>query len=223
MNELAVSPARRGEETKSRILAAATELIHRQGYKNTGLQEILDASGVPKGSFYFYFKNKEELGREILARYRATFREEVIPIFASVREAIPQVEAFFREIARMQMDGGCKSGCLIGNLAAETTDVHDDLRREVVACLNDLRQLFADALARGQRTGELADDFVPAMAGGFLVSVLEGTILVAKARREPEAFRDCETMLTRYLDTLRRKNAPASGGSATGALEGGQS
>ncbi|MGH7724253.1 MAG: TetR/AcrR family transcriptional regulator [Candidatus Eiseniibacteriota bacterium] len=220
MNELGVAPTRKGEETKARILAAATELIHQKGFKNTGLQEILDASGVPKGSFYFYFKSKEDLGRELLYRYRLFVREELTrSVFTGTGDAIPQVQAFFRQAIQYQTDGGCKRGCLLGNFAAETTDVHEDIRRELVACFDDLKQLIADALARGQRDGELADDFSPGVAGGFLLSMLEGTILLAKAVRGPGAFSDCETMLTRYLDTLRRKDVPAG----SGAREGGQS
>jgi len=65
----ATQPAtKKGEETRDRILAAATELIHQRGYKATGVAEIVAASGVPKGSFYFYFASKEELGRVLLQR-----------------------------------------------------------------------------------------------------------------------------------------------------------
>ena len=109
MNELGVAPTRKGEETKARILAAATELIHLKGFKNTGLQEILDASGVPKGSFYFYFKSKEDLGRELLYRYRLFVREELTKhVFIGTGEAIPQVQAFFRQ-AMSDPPGGPKS------------------------------------------------------------------------------------------------------------------
>src|SRR5678815_3087013 len=67
----ATQPAtKKGEETRDRILAAATDLIHQRGYKATGVAEIVAASGVPKGSFYFYFASKEELGRVLLQRYR---------------------------------------------------------------------------------------------------------------------------------------------------------
>ena len=202
---------RKGEETKDRILAAATELIHRQGFKETGLADILAASGVPKGSFYFYFKSKEDLGRELLVRYRAVAREYLErEAFPPTGEVVPQITEFFAMSAKNQVDGGCQSGCLLGNLAAEVTNIHEDLRREVVNCFLDLREAFEDALERGQRSGELAGDFVPGAAAEFLMSVLEGSILLAKARREPAAFDGVQASLTRYLESLRNPARPAA-------------
>jgi TetR/AcrR family transcriptional regulator, transcriptional repressor for nem operon len=210
---------RKGEETRDRILAAATELIHRQGFKETGLSDILAASGVPKGSFYHYFPSKEDLGRELLGRYRREAREHLErEAFPPTGDVIPQFVRYFAESARQQTEGGCKAGCLLGNLAAEITNIHEDLRREVAQSFLELREVFADALERGQRTGELAADFAPAAAAEFLVSVLEGSILLAKARREPAPFAGVQASLHRYLDSLRNParslDAPAFGGSA---------
>jgi TetR/AcrR family transcriptional repressor of nem operon len=207
MNEANAAPAparRKGEETKDRILAAARFLIHQRGYKNTGLAEILEASGVPRGSFYFYFKSKEELGKELLLRYRQALREDAeTNLFPPASEVIPQFLAFYRQTAHRQSEHGCQSGCLIGNLAAEITDVHEDLRREVAATFLEMKDVFAGALRRGQASGELAQDFAAAAAADFLLSAIEGTVLVAKARREPGMFEAGEVMLDRYLETLR--------------------
>lgn len=217
MNIQTAPSTRRGDETKARILAAATELIHARGYKNTGLHEILEASGVPKGSFYFYFRSKEDLATELISRYRKSFQEDaVVRFFPPDGDPIAQILGFYRDIARFQTDGGCKMGCLIGNLAAEVTDGHEGMRREVLGCFNDIKELIAAALTRGQTTGDLVADFSPQQASGFLLSVLEGTILLAKAGREPRAFVDSDAMLTRYLETLRATKAPAGTGMRAG-------
>jgi TetR/AcrR family transcriptional repressor of nem operon len=200
-----VSPAtRKGEETRERILAAATELIHQRGFKNTGVAEILAASGVPRGSFYFYFESKEELGCVLLARYRERQREELPGVFPEDAPAIPTILAFFDKSVRSQVEGGCKSGCLLGNLAAEITDEHQGLRRELAGVIEDVERALAGALARGQARGELRADFAPDAAATFVLSVFEGSILLAKARREPRALEASMTMLARYLETLRR-------------------
>jgi TetR/AcrR family transcriptional repressor of nem operon len=204
---------KKGEETKARILQVARELIHARGYKNTGLQDILDASGVPKGSFYLYFRSKEDLGRELIVTYRQTIRDGAAQRIALVAErgAIPQIVEAFRHAAQAQSVGGCRSGCLLGNLAAEITDSHLELRREIAACFQDLMQAFADVLEEGQRRGELTREFETQSAAAFLVSVMEGTVLVAKARREPATFLACENSLVRYLDTLRASDARKGG------------
>jgi TetR/AcrR family transcriptional repressor of nem operon len=202
---------KKGEETRDRILAAATELIHQRGYKATGVAEIVAASGVPKGSFYFYFASKEELGRVLLQRYREKQSEELARIFPEDAEAIPTIRAFFEGAVRMQVDAGCKSGCLLGNLAAEITE-SEELRKELEGTLHDLQQALAGAVSRGQSRGELSADFAPEAAADFFLSVFEGSILLAKARRDPKALEASLSMLARYLETLRRvaaSNPPA--------------
>jgi TetR/AcrR family transcriptional repressor of nem operon len=203
---------KKGEETRDRILAAATDLIHQRGYKATGVAEILAASGVPRGSFYFYFASKEVLGRVLIERYRQRQREELERTFPDGVQAIPTIRGFFEGWARMQAEGGCKSGCLLGNLAAEITDENEELRREIAGTLHDVQQALAGALAGGQARGELSADFAPEAAADFLLSVFEGSVLLAKARRDPHALDASMTMLARYLETLRRvaaSNPPA--------------
>ena len=213
MNEgTTTQPAtKKGEETRDRILAAATDLIHQRGYKATGVAEIVAASGVPKGSFYFYFASKEELGRVLLQRYREKQREELVRIFPEDAAAIPTIRAFFESAVRMQSDAGCKSGCLLGNLAAEITE-SEELRMVLAGTLHDLQQALAGAVTRGQASGELSADFAPEAAADFFLSVFEGSILLAKARRDPQALEAGLSMLARYLETLRRvaaSNPPA--------------
>jgi TetR/AcrR family transcriptional repressor of nem operon len=225
MNEPVDTPAhaalatRKGEETRERILNAARELIHAQGFKQTGLADILAASRVPKGSFYFYFRSKEELATELLRRHRVTYREAMErEVFPPEGETIPQLVAFFHGSAQRQADAGCKSGCMLGNLAAEIGDMHEDLRREVVASLLEMRQSLSCVLARGQARGELKSDFVPDQAAEFLMSVMEGSVLLAKARREPAAFAAVESSLARYLETLRNPVPPHAAGLKSGGI-----
>ncbi|MEP7027290.1 MAG: TetR family transcriptional regulator C-terminal domain-containing protein [Candidatus Eisenbacteria bacterium] len=208
MNESTQLPAtatpatKKGEETRDRILAAATDLIHQRGFKSTGVADILAASGVPRGSFYFYFASKEELGCVLLARYRERQREALEQAFPLDAPVATTILAFFERSARAQAEGGCKSGCLLGNLAAEITDENEDMRRELAGVLQDVQQAMAGAFGAGQERGELSADFAPGAAADFVLSVFEGSILLAKARRDPRALEASVTMLARYLETL---------------------
>ena len=57
-------------DTKTRILKAGARIVHTKGYLGTGIQEIAEAAKIPKGSFYFYFKSKEEFGLALIDYYR---------------------------------------------------------------------------------------------------------------------------------------------------------
>ncbi len=59
--------------TRDKILEHAALIIHKKGFNNTGIQEILESAGVPKGSFYFYFRSKEDLGLALIDHYAGGF------------------------------------------------------------------------------------------------------------------------------------------------------
>ena len=54
------------QDTKENLLRVGVDIIHRKGYHHTAIQEILQIAGVPKGSFYFYFKSKEDFGLQVI-------------------------------------------------------------------------------------------------------------------------------------------------------------
>ena len=58
---------------KTEILEKGAEIIYKKGFNNTGINEILEASGVPKGSFYFYFRNKEDFGLQLIDHFLVRF------------------------------------------------------------------------------------------------------------------------------------------------------
>ena len=64
-------------DTKRKILEHGARLVHMKGFNHTGIQEILEVAGVPKGSFYFYFKSKEEFGLELVDYHLARFDQWV--------------------------------------------------------------------------------------------------------------------------------------------------
>ena len=59
--------------TKATLIDVGTRLILEQGYHQTGIQDVLRAAGVPKGSFYYYFPSKEAFAREVIAQFAAAY------------------------------------------------------------------------------------------------------------------------------------------------------
>ena len=60
-------------DTKAKILKEGARSVYQKGYNATGLQEVLTAAGVPKGSFYFYFTSKEDFGLQLIDYYTARY------------------------------------------------------------------------------------------------------------------------------------------------------
>ena len=65
----------KGEESRQRLIKCAAELFWKNGYSATGISQILQQTGLPKGSFYFYFKSKDELAIAVAAYYQGLLLE----------------------------------------------------------------------------------------------------------------------------------------------------
>ena len=117
--------------TKERILEAAEEIMLQKSFHSVGLNEILSAVKVPKGSFYHYFQSKEQFGVELLKHYVAdatAFKRRALLSNELAENPLERLLALFDlHIARF-FESGCQRGCLVVKLSTEVATVSDDMR-----------------------------------------------------------------------------------------------
>lgn len=190
----------KGTRTREQVLEAALRLIHRQGFNNTSLEEILQESGVGRGNFYYHFKSKDELGYAILDRLALWSAEHLgREVFGRGEDPLEQIFRLFDLIVSAQREAGCVGGCPVGNLALEMSDIHDGFRRRIEGILNTWRDQITGALTRAQEQGQLSRDVGPQRLAEFIVAGLEGAILLAKVRKDLAVLEGCLDELKRYL------------------------
>jgi TetR/AcrR family transcriptional repressor of nem operon len=191
----------RGTTTRDQILDAASRLIHLQGYHSTSLDDVLRASGVGKGNFYYYFRSKEELGYAIIDRLVRNFVERTLdPAFADPDgDPVGQIRAFLDRVLEAQRQRNCVGGCPMGNLASELSDVHEGFRQRLSGIFDLWRARLAEALARGQTRGQIRRECDTARLAQFLVAALEGAILMAKLTRDITVMEKCVAELGEHL------------------------
>jgi AcrR family transcriptional regulator len=176
--------ARRPDERPQELLDAALDVFSRQGYCATRLEQVAEAAGVTKGAIYHYFANKEELLlRAFQSRIDTAFggiEAEARRGGGSVTERLGAVlgAAWARwcmpETARMYR-------LLMGEMRTELPQLFDVAMR---AGPMRVWRLVADLLAEGQRTGECAAGFDPALAARFISSGLMHQALLEADFRE---------------------------------------
>ena len=117
--------------TKERLLDAGLEMMHSFGYRATGIQGVLSSADVPKGSFYNYFKSKEDFGLEVLDRYIELQGPIGMKHMADLkRPPLKRLKGFFDEfIALYKINPSC--GCLLGNFAQELSDGDHVFRKKL--------------------------------------------------------------------------------------------
>src|SRR5215475_1578925 len=130
----------KGSQTRRQILAAATDLFHKQGVGATSPDQIIEASGTGKGQFYHYFKNKEDLVHEVLQTYLEAIRNGGGPVRYEIA-SWDDLERWFRAQLALQQRYRMTRGCPFGTIGNEVTE-NDELIRQ------DLNLIFEVAKAR---------------------------------------------------------------------------
>ena len=175
------------EDTRKTILEAAADLVHRQGFNHTGLKEILDASGVPKGSFYFFFKSKEEFGLALVDYYAEKMAVVARSCFEDTSASpIARLRSFFHRVHSQFEADGCEKGCPIGNLCQEMSDLSPVFRQKLASILERMATGMAELLRQAQEIGEVPANLDPEDTARFITSSWEGAILTMKVVKTVE-------------------------------------
>ncbi len=158
--------------------------MQEKGYTNSGLQQVLDAVGVPKGSFYHYFESKEDFALQIIQHYDCNNTEAVLGCLSDRRfSAVQRLRNYCLAGREKIAKGSCTGGCLIGNLSQEMASQSERLRQKLDEVFIRWRDLFADAIAEGQANGEIDKRYTPVELAEVFLSGWEGAVLRAKSMR----------------------------------------
>jgi len=113
---------------RSTILDRGTELIRQKGYHNVGINEILKVCGIPKGSFYNFFKSKEDFIEQSMRNYGAQGASMIEQYLTDASQTpINRLKRFYQAMIENFDSEGCTSGCLLANLSMEIGGTNDHL------------------------------------------------------------------------------------------------
>jgi TetR/AcrR family transcriptional repressor of nem operon len=185
---------------KDKLLTEGLRLVHERGFGASSVRDITQAAGVPQGSFTNHFASKEAFGVEILERYRemtsaavrATLRNDKLPPRRRLRAWIDGQLEYLRK-------DDMRRGCLYGNFSAEASEASDAIRFRVASVFAENQASVAYCLKAAIEAGELAPTTDIKELAGFIVSSLQGAILVAKAQRSPIPVERFERILFQRL------------------------
>ena len=193
-----MSPA---NETKDRLIEAAMELFAFQGYGNTGLAQIARKAGVLPGSLYYFFPTKEHLLHATLERRLVLLQPEVLdPIWSTVDDPIERIFALLAGYRRMLEATEFRHGCPIGNLVIELAETHPHARalltRNFDNWLDSVEACFRAARDR------LPDDSDARRLAVFVLTTMEGAVMLARSYRNFEAYDAAVVQLRDHVERL---------------------
>lgn len=185
---------------KAHILAAGKDLIYAKGYSAVGIQEIADASGVPKGSFYNYFKSKQAFAVEALSAYTeemSLYLEDAL--LTGSGSPIGRLRRMLGRWANSEFDELGAIGCMAGNLSQEIAIRDTVLQRAVKASFSRLERYYAECLTQAKNAGELPEGTDPRRLAHFIYNSWQGAMLRAKAEGNSKPLKECHDMIFKQM------------------------
>ena len=160
------------------------EYFLERGYNNSGIEAILQAAGVPKGSFYYYFESKEDFGLQVLDRFAEEIRANFERCLGG-RDLSPleRLRRYFEEVCVRLESQECRNGCLVGNLSQELADQSEAFRPGSRRSSKRCAIGTPSASKKAQEAGEIAPDLDVVELAEFCLGSWQGAILRAKAAR----------------------------------------
>lgn len=177
-------------DTRQRILSSARELFHGNNYADIGIKQICEVAKVQKGSFYHFFPSKRDLVMAVIDDmaddWAHGFVHEAFDLNLPPLERLDYLidAAYYWQKAAKDIEGRMP-GCLFGNLVLEVSTRDDVLRAKLSAVFDKTKSRFEQTLNEAVATGAIAalDTNLTAQA---MLAYLEGMILLAKSRNDPE-------------------------------------
>lgn len=183
-------------ETKQRLIAAGLRLMLERGYNGVGIQDILNETGVPKGSFYHHFEGKEDFALQLLDAYASNAHALLdVTLSDTSRPPLERIRNFFEGIRESYAAEGYL-GCFLGALGQELSGASEVFRQKIEGCVGAIATRIAHCLEEARSRGDLPAGTDPVQMADVLVDAWEGAALRTRLVRNG---RPLEAVLAFYF------------------------
>jgi TetR/AcrR family transcriptional regulator, transcriptional repressor for nem operon len=197
-------------ESKTRLLNAALQVIRAKGYSATRIEDVCEAAGLTKGSFFHHFDSKEAL-----ALAAADYWSEVTGgLFVTAPYHAP-ADPLDRLLAYVDFRKGLLLGelpdftCLVGTMVQEVYDTHPALREACNKSISEHAATLIPDIREAMRQRGVAGDWTAESLALYTQASIQGAFILAKAQHSPEVASACIDHLRRYIELLFNQSPSA--------------
>ncbi|QCW84799.1 TetR family transcriptional regulator [Methylotuvimicrobium buryatense] len=186
---------------RTKLLDQGVYLLMNQGYHATGINEIVNAVQVPKGSFYSYFDSKEEFAAQAITHYMEPFIQLLTRhLQHSQVDPLSALKNYYAELIVAVEKNGYKGGCLLGNLMGEIGDTSERCNQALKSAIERYKALQYKALLQAQKEGTVRTDRSAEIMANLLVNNWQGALLRMKIEQSVQPLQEfCDTLLNDYF------------------------
>ena len=202
----------RRSDTRRALVWCGTELLAEHGFQITGIDEVLERVGVPKGSFCHFFRNKHEFGEAVIRNHAEYCARKMSRIFDNLTlSPLSRLRAFVEDAKRGMSKFGYRRACLIGNMGQELASLDDAFREQLEAVLLSWERRVEGCLKAAIQAEELSACSKAAAISRFFWLGWKGAVLRAKLTRSAEPLEQFADMFFAMLENPARPASRAQG------------
>jgi len=182
--------------TRDHLISTGLRLLHTRGFHASGVQDIIQAAEVPKGTFYTHFESKEQFGAEVLGRYWEKRAAVTIALLSDEsRTPLHRLKAWLDGKIASREAGKPHAGCMIGNFAAELAVDSRLVRDRLASIFAAWTKLLATTIQEAVDAGEITSALPAETVAAFLIDAFEGAVLRSKVDRDTASLERLRTVV----------------------------
>jgi TetR/AcrR family transcriptional repressor of nem operon len=190
-------------ESKHKLLDAALHVIRAKGYIATRVEDVCEAAGLTKGSFFHHFKSKEDLALAAAERWDemtgGLFRTAPYHLEDGPRERLLAYVDFRKALLQGEVP---EFTCLVGTMLQEVYDTHPAIRDACKQSIHGHAATLEADIAEAMRLFGVRGDWTPRSLALYTQAVVQGAFILAKAEGSAAPAAECLAHLRRYLEML---------------------
>ncbi|MDK9838556.1 TetR/AcrR family transcriptional regulator [Klebsiella michiganensis] len=168
-------------DTRNDLIRSGLELLTQNGFLSTGVDAIVKNASVPKGSFYYYFKSKEEYAQIVINAYDSFFEHKLKKhLHAPYCAPMLRLENFIHDACDGIKRYNFTRGCLVGNMMQESPGLPPSFIKQLQDILDSWQALVAACLSDALSSGEICSDMNDKQLAAIFWSGWEGAVMRAK-------------------------------------------
>jgi len=190
--------------TRFTILQQAFDLIYRQGYQSTSIDEIIATTNVTKGAFFYHFKNKDEMGLAIINE--VMFPSMNQSFFQSLQHSADPVKDIYAMMKHLLLEDPylkIQYGCPAGNLTQEMSPLNNEFSKALSKLVEQWQDALKKSIIAGKKAGIIRSNVDARQVAYFVMSGYWGVRTIGKLYHNKDAYRIYLKELKNYLKGLK--------------------
>jgi TetR/AcrR family transcriptional repressor of nem operon len=173
---------------REQLIEAGLETLHLHGFNGSGVQDITDAAGVPKGSFYNHFESKEDLALQALERYWQNGAGRRGVLSDTALDPVERLRRHFRGLSDLAIRQNFQKGCMIGNFSTELSAQSKEVRDRLAGIYAAWSRSIESCVREAEKAGRVQSRLPAATIAAFLLNAWEGAVLRSKVEQDKSPF-----------------------------------